>query len=44
MSVSMAREVALSNPCYLAEECANPAYGRRGPLGTIVLTVNAGYE
>ena len=37
--------IALANVALLAEECANPKYGKVTPgVGTIVLTVNAGYE
>lgn len=35
---------ALRFVCLLAEECAHPRFGTRTPLGSVVLTVNAGYE
>lgn len=38
------QKVALRNPCYLANETTHPRFGRRLLLGSIVLTVNAGYE
>jgi hypothetical protein len=28
----------------IAEECAHPRFGKRSAIGTVVLTVNAGYE
>lgn len=39
-----AQRIALYRPALLAEECTHPRYASRGPLGTIVLTVNSGYE
>jgi hypothetical protein len=39
-----AQRIALYRPALLAEECAHPRYGTRGPAGTVVLTVNSGYE
>lgn len=39
-----AQREAATNVALLAEECANPRFGARSPLGTTVLTVNAGYE
>ena len=38
------QRTALRHPCLLAEETAHPRYGSAGPLGSIVLTVNSGYE
>lgn len=38
------QRVALEHIALLAEECAHPRYGKRTPIGTVVLTVNAGYE
>lgn len=35
---------AITNPALLGEECAHPRYGKVTPFGTVVLTVNAGYE
>jgi hypothetical protein len=42
--VTPAQLTAIRNVALLAEECAHPRFGRRTPLGTIVLTINAGYE
>lgn len=42
--MSPAQKLALAHVALLAEETAHPRFGRRAPLGTIVLTVNAGYE
>lgn len=40
-----AQENALAHVCLLAEECAHPRFGATLPgLGTVVLTINAGYE
>lgn len=39
-----AQKIALRWPCYLAVETSHPRYGRVVPLGSLVLTVNAGYE
>jgi len=44
MKLSAWQEVALAHPALLAEECAHPRYGHRTPMGTVVLTVNTGYE
>lgn len=38
------QRAALRHPCLLAEETAHPRYGHAGPLGSLVLTVNTGYE
>jgi hypothetical protein len=38
------QRLALAKPCLLAEETAHPRYARRTGMGTIVLTVNTGYE
>jgi hypothetical protein len=38
------QRIALAHVALLAEECAHPRFGRQTPLGSIVLTVNAGYE
>ncbi len=37
-------EIALHNPCLLAEETTLPMYSYFIPTGSIVLTVNSGYE
>lgn len=39
-----AQKVALNNVALLAEECAHPRFAQRQALGSVVLTVNAGYE
>ncbi len=39
-----AQQTALAHIALLAEECAHPRYGKRTAIGTVVLTVNAGYE
>lgn len=35
---------ALRHPCLLAEETAHPRHAHNGPLGSLVLSVNTGYE
>ena len=35
---------AIESPCYLAIETALPRYAHRMDLGSLVLTVNSGYE
>lgn len=42
--MSRASRTALATPCLLAEETMHPRYGRGTKAGSIVLTVNAGYE
>jgi hypothetical protein len=42
--VTAQQATARAHIALLAEECAHPRFGKRTPLGTIVLTVNAGYE
>ena len=44
MTRTPAQRRALLHVCLLAEECANPRFGVRSPLGSVVVTVNAGYE
>lgn len=39
-----AQRTARMHICLLAEECAHPRYGQVLPLGSVVLTINAGYE
>jgi hypothetical protein len=39
-----AQAVAVEHVCLLAEECAHPRFGYVLPLGTLNLTINAGYE
>lgn len=36
--------IAFEKPCFLAEETAHQRYGMAVPLGSLVFTVNAGYE
>lgn len=38
------QRIARAHVALLAEECAHPRFGKRTPLGSVVLTVNAGYE
>jgi hypothetical protein len=38
------QKMALRYPCLLAEETAHPRFGRVTPTGTVVVTVNSGYE
>lgn len=38
------RRLALTNPCLLAEETAHPQFGHLVAGGSLVLSVNAGYE
>jgi len=38
------QRIAITHTCLLAEETAHPRYGHIQPLGTLVLTVNSGYE
>jgi hypothetical protein len=42
MSPEQAR--ALAKPALIAEECAHPRYAKQTALGSVVLTVNTGYE
>lgn len=42
--MTVQQRIALKHVALLAEECAHPRYGVRSPLGTVVVTVNAGYE
>jgi hypothetical protein len=35
---------AIEHPCLLAEETAHPRFSITTALGTIVLTINRGYE
>lgn len=43
-SYNRAQRIALRHPALIAEECAHPRYGSRTALGTVVLTINTGYE
>ncbi len=38
------QRLALEHICLLAEECAHPRFAHPLPLGSLVLTINAGYE
>lgn len=38
------QRVALRQPAYFAVECVHSRYARTQQLGSLVLTVNAGYE
>ncbi len=42
--MTKAQRIALRYPALLAEECAHPRFARLLPLGSLVLTINAGYE
>lgn len=42
--MTRAQRIALKFPCLLAEETAHPRFGHSLPLGTLVLTINTGYE
>ena len=44
LRLTRAQRVALSRPCLLAEECMHPRFGATTALGSVVLTVNTGYE
>lgn len=43
-SLSWQQQVAFTHVALVAGECAHPRFGKRSPLGMVVLTVNAGYE
>ncbi len=36
--------IAIRHPALLAEECAHPRFAHWTSLGSLVLSVNAGYE
>ena len=38
------QRTALTIPCLLAEETMHPRFARQTALGSVVLTVNTGYE
>jgi hypothetical protein len=42
--VNPAQRIAIENPCLLGEETAHPRFGYLVPSGSVVLSVNAGYE
>lgn len=37
-------KTALRHPCYFAVETSHPRYAHREGLGTLLVTVNTGYE
>lgn len=43
-SLTPAQRTALDNIALVAEECAHPRFGHHSRIGSVVLTVNAGYE
>ena len=38
------QRIALEHPCLLAEETMHARYFQKRPLGTVIVTVNTGYE
>ena len=38
------QKVALAHPCLIAEETAHPRFARSLSRGSLVLTINTGYE
>lgn len=38
------QRIAITHPCYFAVETAQPRFAHKLWLGSLVLTVNAGYE
>jgi hypothetical protein len=38
------QKTAITHPCYFATETNHPRYHHSFPNGTVVLTVNSGYE
>jgi hypothetical protein len=42
--MTKAQRTALEHVALLAEETAHPRFAQLGPLGSVILTVNAGYE
>jgi hypothetical protein len=38
------QQTAFAHPCRLAEETAHPRFQHRTALGSVVLTINYGYE
>lgn len=43
-AVTRAQQIAFRHVALLAEECAHPRFSGRTSLGSINLTINAGYE
>lgn len=44
MSYTRQQRAALKHPCLLAEETMHQRYFSQGTLGTVILTINTGYE
>ena len=44
MSFTRQQQAAIGKPALLAEECAHPRYGALSALGSVVVTINTGYE
>jgi hypothetical protein len=44
MSLTEAQRRALAHPSLLAEETAHPRFGTVTALGSVVLSINTGYE
>ena len=42
--MNLYQQTALQFPCYLAEETARPRFGHSELFGSVVLSVNSGYE
>lgn len=42
--MNTAQSTAYWHPCLLAEETSHPRYAHRCGAGTLVLTINTGYE
>jgi hypothetical protein len=42
--MTSAQRTALGKVALVAEECAHPRYNTQTALGSVTLTVNAGYE
>ena len=44
MSRTAMQQCALDHPCFLAEETAHPRFSLLTTRGSIVLSINSGYE
>lgn len=42
--MTKAQQTALRHPALLAEETAHPRFSQQSALGSVVLTINTGYE
>ena len=42
--MTKAQGIALRHPALIAEECAHPRFATQTALGSVVLTINTGYE